>query len=165
MRRKLPVAVIFLAACGAKTASNEATVAGNELAVSGAANKSGPAAAATRQEAGRAAADEADAVDRLGTLPPADAALRFVGTWAASRSECTTRPWRFTADGLTATDGPHCTFYKVTKAPAGYDIAAQCPAKEPVHTDLLNLRFAESARAMLVESNAIKPIGLIYCGK
>ena len=95
MRRKLPVAVIFLAACGAKTASNEATVAGNELAVSGAANKSGPAAAATRQEAGRAAANEADAVDRLGTLPPADAALRFVGTWAASRSECTTRPWRF----------------------------------------------------------------------
>jgi hypothetical protein len=34
-----------------------------------------------------------------------------------------------------------------------------------VHTDLIRLRFAESAGAMLVESNAISPTGLIYCGK
>jgi hypothetical protein len=49
--------------------------------------------------------------------------------------------------------------------PGGYDVAAECPTKQPVHTDLIKLRFAESAQAMLVESNAINPTGLIYCGK
>jgi hypothetical protein len=47
----------------------------------------------------------------------------------------------------------------------GYDLATRCPAKKPDELDLIKLRFAESARAMLVESNAIKPTGLIYCGK
>ena len=97
-------------------------------------------------------------------LPPANAALRFVGTWAANQGECTSKPWIFTEKAL-AGSGPHCDFYKVTKSPGGYDIAATCPAKEPVHTDLIRLRFAESAGAMLVESNAIPPTGLIYCGK
>jgi hypothetical protein len=49
--------------------------------------------------------------------------------------------------------------------PGGYDLAAQCPTKKPIPTDLIKLRFAESAGAMLVESNAIAPTGLIYCEK
>jgi hypothetical protein len=53
----------------------------------------------------------------------------------------------------------------VTKMPGGYDLAAQCPTKKPIPTDLIKLRFAESAGAMLVESNAIAPTGLIYCKK
>lgn len=98
-------------------------------------------------------------------LPPAGAALRFVGRWAATSAQCSSKAWKFTAGALAVPGGPHCSFYKVSKAPAGYDIAAQCPAEEPVHTDLIRLRFAESAGAMLVESNAIPPTGLIYCGK
>jgi len=101
----------------------------------------------------------------LGALPPADAELRFVGTWAKSRSECTSASWHFTAEKLTAAGGPDCSIYKVSKVPGGYDLAVQCPAKKPIPTDLIKLRFAESARAMLVESNAIAPMGLIYCGK
>jgi hypothetical protein len=97
-------------------------------------------------------------------LPPADAALRFVGTWGSSKAECTSKPWHFSADAVSGS-GPHCSFYKVSKVLGGYDIAATCPAKEPVHTDLIKLRFAESAGAMLVESNAVPPTGLIYCGK
>lgn len=98
-------------------------------------------------------------------LPPANAAFRFVGTWATNAANCASKPWRFTKDELTATGGPKCSFYKVSIVPGGYDIAAQCPAKEPVHTDLIKLRFAESAQAMLVESNAISPMGLVYCGE
>ena len=98
-------------------------------------------------------------------LPPAEAGLRFVGTWAKSRSECATNPWHFTADKVVVAGGPSCSLYKVSKVPGGYDLAAQCPEKKPDPTDLIKLRFAESARAMLVESNAIAPMGLIYCGK
>jgi hypothetical protein len=164
---------VLLAGCGQD--------AGQQPANDNAANASAPAATAnlpsmeealeTQENAGNAAAEEnatggepASGGD-LGTLPPADAALRFVGTWAKDRAGCSTNPWRFTAKALTVRDGPNCTFYKVTKAPGGYDIATQCPGKEPIHTDLIKLRFAESARAMLVESNVISPMGLIYCGK
>jgi hypothetical protein len=161
------IAAVLLAGCGSNSGSNETNAAENSAE---SVNTASPVAPANQTVAnGAAQANEAAAAnetgDSLGTLPPADAALRFVGTWAASKAECESKPWRFTADSLKATGGPTCSFYKVTKAPGGYDIAAQCPAKEPVHTDLINLRFAESARAMLVESNAIKPTGLIYCGK
>ena len=100
-----------------------------------------------------------------GVLPPANAALRFVGRWATKQENCASKPWHFTTRELTVSGGPHCSFYNVAKVPGGYDVAAQCPTKEPIHTDLIKLRFAESAQAMLVESNAINPTGLIYCGK
>lgn len=111
-----------------------------------------------------AASASAAAGSQLGSLPPADAALRFVGTWATSQANCGSKPWRFTAEDLTTEDGPRCSFYKVRKVAGGYDLAAECPTKEPLHTDLIKLRFAESARAMLLESNAIPPTGLVYCG-
>ena len=111
------------------------------------------------------AAPSGKAENQAEKLPPASASLRFVGTWAASQAECTSKPWIFTEKALSGAGAPKCSFYKISKAPGGYDIAATCPAKEPVHTDLIRLRFAESAGAMLVESNAIQPSGLIYCGK
>ena len=98
-------------------------------------------------------------------LPPANAALRFVGRWAASQAECASKPWIFTDKLLSGAGAPKCSFYKVSKAPGGYDIAATCPAEQPVHNDLIRLRFAESAGAMLLESNALPPTGLIYCGE
>jgi hypothetical protein len=173
MRRIAIALAVLLAGCGQNSGQPEA----NETAASGnasAATENLPSmeeALETQENAGNAAAEDNEAAAEpasgggLGALPPADAALRFVGTWAKDRAGCTTNPWRFTAKALTVRDGPNCTFYKVSKAPGGYDIAAQCPGKEPIHTDLIKLRFAESARAMLVESNAISPMGLIYCGK
>lgn len=174
MRRIAIALAVLLAGCGQnsgqpqanETAANESTPAAtaNLPSMEEAIENEGNAANAAAREENAAGAESAGGGE-LGTLPPADAALRFVGTWAKDRDGCTSNAWRFTAKALTVRDGPNCTFYKVSKAPGGYDIAAQCPAKEPIHTDLIKLRFAESARAMLVESNAIEPMGLIYCGK
>jgi hypothetical protein len=149
MRR---LGIVLLAACGQKSqppASN--VVAGTPPKIA--------AETAGANSGANAAANEA------GVVPPANAAMRYVGTWARSRADCASKPWRFTAKSLKATGGPQCNFYNVAKAPGGYDIGAECPAKLPIHEDLIKLRFAESAGAMLVESNAIPPTGLIYCGK
>ena len=152
MRRGVAVALaLFLVGCGKSIQPSENQPSASEKSVAAGANA--------------AEATESASQNELGTLPPSDAALRFVGTWAKTRSECASKPWRFTADKLTAAGGPDCSIYKVSKVPGGYDLAAQCPAKKPIPTDLIKLRFAESARAMLVESNAIAPMGLIYCGK
>jgi hypothetical protein len=147
MRWAVAAAALSMAACHETqpTAENQAVASENPTAETSA----NTAAAKTGQ---------------LAKLPSADAALRFVGTWAEKQSECASKPWRFTADALTVGGGPQCRFYKVSKAPGGYNLAASCPTKKPVHTDLIRLRFAESAQAMLVESNAIPPTGLIYCG-
>jgi hypothetical protein len=153
MRRAMLVVLLLLAGCGSQSASSEA----NQPV-----SQAGPASESN--STGQAQANQAVG-NKLGTLPPADAALRFVGEWATSQADCASKPWRFTADTLDATGGPQCSIYEVSKVPGGYDLAAQCPAKKPLPTDLIKLRFAESARAMLVESNAIAPMGLIYCGK
>ena len=149
MWRLLPaVALLLLAACGPKSAPDGA----NQVApVNGSSSKK------------PRLVQEQIAIQR--PLPPAGNALRFVGVWAATAANCASKPWRFTIDELSATDGPHCHIYDVSKVPGGYDLAVQCPAKKPDPTDLIKLRFAESGGAMLVESNAISPTGLIYCGQ
>jgi hypothetical protein len=125
----------------------------------------GHKAATSNQESAAANAPTENASAAETPLPSASAEHRFVGIWAASKAECASKPWRFTAEALNAAGGPKCSFYKVTKGPDGYDIAAQCPTKKPLPTDLIKLRFAESTQSMLVESNAIPPTGLVYCGK
>jgi hypothetical protein len=158
MRPAAAIAIsLALAACSPKAGPPENQATANEK-VAAEANVTGNMAGVSVAE------NVAAPAQKPGKLPPANAALRFVGAWAASPAECKSKPWKFTADALSGS-GPHCSFYNVAKAPGGYDIAATCPAKEPVHTDLFKLRFAESAGAMLVESNAIAPTGLIYCGK
>ena len=164
MRRLLIGTALLLAACGSKTTGNEANVVDNQAAALNEADQNAAMTSETN-ESQNASVNEAESSNGLGTLPPADAALRFVGKWATSEANCTSKPWTFTEKAVTASDGPNCSFNKVTNVPGGYDVAAQCPDKQPVHTDLIKLRFAESARAMLVESNAIEPKGLIYCGK
>jgi hypothetical protein len=54
---------------------------------------------------------------------------------------------------------------KVTAVPGGYDIAASCTAEAPAKAETIKLRFAESAQAMLFESDAIADTGLVYCGR
>lgn len=163
MRWAAGLALAFaLAACGEKPAANENQASASEK-VSAAAATSNSSAVAAEQQNGEANAQAAP--ERAGVLPAANAAVRYVGTWATSPANCKSRPWRFTRDSLDAKGGPQCSFYNVAKVPGGYDVAAQCPTKTPIHTDLIKLRFAESAGAMLVESNAINPTGLVYCGK
>ena len=158
-----PVAIplaLMVSGCGHKAeqpSANQSNTTENAVAES---NAGGNANEASPSESGEANAS----ANALGTLPASSAALRFVGRWARNESDCTTKSWVFTKEELTATDGPHCRIYNVKAVPGGYDLGAECPAKKPDPTDLIKLRFAESARAMLVESNAIEPMGLIYCG-
>ena len=140
MLRAAAVALaLLLCGCGAKTQKHENQASASEK-VSAEAN-SAPAAAAPTTSAS------------------------YVGTWATSAANCATKPWHFTKDALAAKDGPRCSIYNVAKMAGGYDLAAQCPTKLPVHTDLIKVRFGGSSRAMLLESNAIPPTGLVYCGK
>ena len=158
-----PVAVAFalvVSGCGHKAqqpSASQSNVTENAVVASNAGSNTNEASPSESGEANASA-------NVLGALPPSGAALRFVGRWAKKESDCASKPWTFAKDQLIATDGPHCSIYNVRAVPGGYDLAAECPAKKPDPTDLIKLRFAESARAMLVESNAIEPMGLIYCG-
>jgi len=97
-------------------------------------------------------------------FPTATAATyRFVGQWAAKANACATQAWRFTAKSLSTPAGSQCTFGKVTEVPGGYDIAARCTAEGPPSDDVLKLRFAESAKALLFESKTIADAGLVRC--
>ena len=161
MRTSVAIAIVSaLAACSAQPGPPENQASANEKVVTEA-NVSGNLTEVSVEEPKNQSAEGGGTAK----LPPANAGLRFVGTWAATKGECASKPWKFSAEALSGPGGPRCSFYKVSEAPGGYDIAANCPAKEPVHTDLIRLRFAESAGGMLVESNAIPPTGLIYCGK
>lgn len=153
MRRMVAASLaIVLGACNQHRLGNQASV--DEKVTE-------PKAAVVANAEANASAAENSAA----SLPAANAAMRFIGTWAHSKAECASRPWTFSAKALTVEGGPQCSFYHVSAAPGGYNLAATCPTKKPVHTDLIKLRFAQSAQAMLVESNAIPPTGLVYCGK
>ncbi len=99
-----------------------------------------------------------------GSLPPADAAYRYVGRWAATPQLCATGAWRFHERRLDTAGEVSCTFDKIDRAPGGYDIAATCLAEGNRISDTIALRFAESARAMLVSSKMWDGVGLSYCG-
>lgn len=93
----------------------------------------------------------------------APASYRFVGRWATDAGNCSTRAWRFTADRLMTPAGSVCRFRQVSEVPGGYDIAARCTAEGPPMNDTLELRFAESAKALLFESKSIADAGLVRC--
>lgn len=99
------------------------------------------------------------------SLPPASAPYRYVGRWAASEAACEHGAWSFEERKLETAGEVACTFDRVERTAAGYDIAATCTAEAPPTAYHLALTFAESARAMLVEGGPFgDPIGLIWCG-
>lgn len=105
-------------------------------------------------------------IDRITLQPPPvsrPAGYRFIGRWASSEANCSNRAWRFTAESLTTPAGSVCTFERVNQVPGGYDIVATCTAEGPPTDDRLELRFAESARALLFESDVIADAGLVGC--
>ena len=105
-------------------------------------------------------------IERITLQPPpvaVPAAYRFIGRWASNERNCSSRAWRFTAESLATPAGSACRFSKITEVPGGYDIAARCTAEGPPTDDMLKLRFAESARALLFESGVIADAGLTRC--
>jgi hypothetical protein len=141
----------MIAACQADE-PREPTVPANEAAV--------PAA----NEAEPPAPDNGTDREAMRKMPPASATVRFVGMWAADESLCATTAWRFAGDRLNTPAGSVCRFQKVREVPGGYDITARCTAEGPETEDRIRLRFAESAQAMMFESEVIADAGLIYCG-
>jgi hypothetical protein len=61
--------------------------------------------------------------------------------------------------------GSSCSFDQVTPVPGGYDVKAVCTAEGPPAPDTLQIRFAESAKALLFKSKSIADTGLIFCGR
>jgi hypothetical protein len=154
-------ALVGLAGCQQSHAPAPANTAeGEQPAVA-----AGDEAASTEStEAAIPSASGNAALNAAGRLPP-PAALRFVGLWASDVKNCSTAAWRFTDTSLSTPAGSHCSFSKVTAVPGGYDIAASCTAEAPAKAETIKIRFAESAQAMLFESDAIADAGLVYCGR
>ena len=99
-------------------------------------------------------------------LTPSEIAppFRFAGRWGTNPANCASRAWILTATSLKTTAGAVCSFSKVTEVPGGYDIAASCTAGGPARDERIRLRYAESARALLVESRTLGDVGLTRCG-
>jgi hypothetical protein len=91
-------------------------------------------------------------------------APRYVGRWAASQDLCRTGAWDFAPRRLETAGEVACAFRQVVEVPGGYDIHALCTAEAPPKPYDLRLRFAQSARALLVEGGPFEDAGLVWCG-
>ncbi len=100
-----------------------------------------------------------------GELPPPGPAPRFIGKWAKDQQSCQAAPWQFTDSTLRTPEGDNCSFNRVSPVAGGYDIQATCSVKGVPSADVLQIRFAESAKAMLFSSKSIRQSGLVYCGR
>lgn len=102
-------------------------------------------------------------LETIGALHPDEAEYRFVGRWAAEAPLCENAAWRFTVSELRTPTGAVCRFTDVRAVDGGYDITARCTAEGAEQEDELKVRFAESAGAMLFESEHLAEEGLIPC--
>jgi len=125
---------------------------------------SGPVASGRADSNNAVTGGEAKAV-QAGDLPSPGPQPRFVGNWAANEKSCQSAAWQFTATTLRTPAGSSCKFEQVTEVPGGYDVKATCTAEAPPAADTLQIRFAESAKAMLFDSKTIASTGLVYCGR
>jgi hypothetical protein len=100
------------------------------------------------------------------STPPAEADVpRYVGRWATREDLCEGGAWTFTRSGAALEDGPTCQFDTVNEIPGGFQVTATCEQDGKKRQEAATLRFAESARAMLVENLATLPdTGLVKCG-
>jgi hypothetical protein len=102
---------------------------------------------------------------KAGDLPKPGIGLRFVGKWAANEKSCQSDFWHFTETTLRTPAGYSCSLDRVTEVSGGYDVQATCTAQGPPAADTLKLRFAESAKALLLQSKALGDTALIFCGR
>ena len=165
MRTPVLIATAALAACSPAPSDNATRQTATPAASAG---SPGPAPAAASSAAPPEAAPSLTPLPSpapttaTGKLPPADAANRYVGRWAARENLCKSGAWRFEPERLVTAGEVVCDFDHVGKVPGGYDITAMCRAEGETSKDTIKLRFAESAHAMLVQSK-MWDVGLIYC--
>ena len=133
--------------------------------LSGGHEPDGPLATDQQSAPGPANSAEAAQSGAAGKLPPPGAGPRFVGNWAADQQSCEASPWQFTASALHSPKGADCSFNQVTEVPGGYDVVAMCTAKGPPASETIEIRFAESAKAMLIKSKSVGDRGLVFCGR
>ena len=151
MRLLAVATVIALAGCGQAPSGHE---------------PNGPVGTGSgRAVEGNAAQSAPIAPQQAGDLPQPSAALRFVGNWAPDQRACSSAAWKFTETTLQTPAGANCSFNRVTQVPGGYDVEATCTAEGPPASDTLQIRFAESAKAMLFDSKTIADTGLVFCGR
>jgi hypothetical protein len=118
------------------------------------------------QKPAPAASDQAaaEAPPPVAPAPAPEAPPRYVGRWAASADLCQTGAWNFAERRLETAGEVACEFQQVTPNEGGYDIHAVCTAEGPPKPYELKLRFAQSAKALLVEGGPFNDMGLIWCG-
>ena len=161
MKRLAFAASLALAACSQPPANEAAPTDAMTSPASNASPLPSPSSAPTTAATPTTSADSGEP----GKLPPANGVTpRYVGRWAATAQLCASGAWRFYATHLETAGEVSCSYNRVDKVPGGYDLHATCTAEAPPAPDLIKLRFAESAQAMLVDSNTLKSTGLIYCG-
>jgi hypothetical protein len=108
---------------------------------------------------------EAAAAGEAGELPPPSAAPRFVGKWAVDQQSCTAAVWQFTMSTLRTPSGESCTFDRVNDLAGGYRIDATCKGRGEPRSETIDIAFAESAKAMLLQSKSLGDKGLVFCGR
>lgn len=153
-------AFALLAGCNkgpATTGAPDGPIAGGE--------PSGPIASGRAAGASNTMSEGETKAAVAGELPPPGPAPRFIGKWAKDQQSCQSAAWQFTDSTLRTPDGDNCSFNRVSPVSGGYDIQATCSVKRVPSADVLQIRFAESAKAMLFSSKAIKQSGLVYCGR
>ena len=168
MRGLSLVLLALLASCKVGTVENNDPESGAEdQATSARGSDSGETGqrsdVAEKDRSGDGAGNRDDDDKGKAPEPPSDG-YRFVGRWATEQRNCGRLAWRFTASSLETPAGSVCRFSKVTEVPGGYDIAAHCTAEGTSRNETLRLRFAESAGALLFESELIADAGLVRCG-
>ena len=155
---KLFALPLALAAC--RPASDEAAPAAeDDVATEAAAEESGPPPDLNAS----VALDQLERLDNHLPPPLTQGPPRFVGRWAAEEALCGRSAWHFTEEGLRTPAGSVCRFETVTEVAGGYSIAARCTAEGPERADRLEIRFAESAQAMLFDSQSVAAAGLVRC--
>lgn len=112
-----------------------------------------------------ATANSANRVAESGDLPPPGIGPRFVGKWAADEKSCKSAAWLFTATTVRRPDNWGCSFARVSKVPGGYDVEATCGPAKRSRAASLKIRFAESAKAMILTSTGSGHTGLVFCGR
>lgn len=157
---QLPIlAGLALAACG--PAAEEAAPSAGDAGPKAPAPPPGPPADVNAS----VALDQLEGIENH-LPPPLEAGPpRFVGRWAAEEAMCARIAWRFTADEVRTPAGSVCGFDSVVRVPGGYSIAARCTAEGPERPDRLEIRFSESGRAMLFDSQSVAAAGLVRCGE
>lgn len=150
MRLLIPIVLALpLAACGANPPEESPANSADDIAVADVPPPPAPAENVVAENA----------------PPSSERPYRFTGHWAVDQAACKSPPWKFTEKDLTTKGEVYCRFDKIEAVPGGYDITAACQAEGNETRETMRLRFAESAGAMLVESDqTYKGIGLIRCG-